>query len=108
MFLNVFEPEVASIERFLVSDIKANNHTLGVPVVHSCYLSEAFLTCGIPDEKTHKLSFDTISIQSAKLFVSCINLDSLHFKIIRNRRLSSMLLELLLHESVDERRFTDH
>lgn len=101
VLLDIFEPEVAGVEGLLVCDVEANDHALGVTVVHPCDLAEALLASRIPHEESHGLPSDRVSSVTQSGLLR-IDLDSLDFEVIGDGGLCSVLVELLVHVSLNE------
>ena len=54
--LKILKPEVHFVKRFLVSQIKANQTSLDIVIVHSGNLAKSFLTSSVPNKKPYRLS----------------------------------------------------
>ena len=102
--IQITHPEIYCIERVLVRQIEAYESSTDFIVVHSCYLSESFLACCIPNKHPYLTCWLEIFI----FRVTIAELDLFDFEVPRECRLSSMIVEHILNIPLYKACFTHH
>ena len=102
--LKILKPEVQFAERFLVSQIKANQTSLDIVIVHSGNLAKSFLTSSVPDEKSDHLS----RLKKWRIRVILPKLYSFLPEVPAECWLRSMVIEHIFYIALNHACFSHH